>query len=142
MRALLDVSVLLAAFDTGHIFHARAISWWVANKEQGWASCPLTENGFVRIITQARYPRRVSIADAAAALRSQIAEPGHELWPDDASILDTAMIDHSRLLGPHQLTDVYLLALAVKHSGRLVTLDTAISVQAVKQARKEQLIIF
>jgi toxin-antitoxin system PIN domain toxin len=141
MRALIDVNVLLALFDSGHTFHARALQWWSANKAEGWASCPLTENGYLRIVSQASYPRPVRLADAALHLRTWAVPPLHEFWPDDTSILDAGLIDHTRLLGPKQITDVYLLALAVKHGGRLVTLDTGISVQAVKGARAENSVV-
>ncbi len=141
MRALLDVNVLLALFDSGHTFHARALQWWSANKAEGWASCPLTENVYLRIPSQASDPRPVRLADAALHLRKWAVPPLHEFWPDDTSILDAGLIDHTRLLGPKQITDVYLLALAVKHGGRLVTLDTGISVQAVKGARAENSVV-
>jgi toxin-antitoxin system PIN domain toxin len=141
MRALLDINVLLALFDSGHTFHPRAMQWWSANKGDGWASCPLTENGYLRIVSQASYPRPVRLADAALHLRTWAVPPLHVFWPDDISILDAARIDHTRLLGPKKITDVYLLALAVKHGGRLVTLDTGISVQAVRGADAAHLVI-
>ena len=140
MRALFDVSVLLAAFDPGHIHHERAIRWWVRNGALGWATCPLTENGFLRIISQSGYQRPVSLPDAVRTLRRQIAEGGHEFWPDDLSLLDAARIDYAHLLGPKQITDVYLLALAVKHGGRLVTLDRGISFAVAKGATSDQLV--
>lgn len=140
MRALFDVSMLIAAFDAGHIFHGKAIGWWLDNRENGWASSPLTENGFLRIVTQRSYPRPVRIPDALVALKRQIAEPGHAFWPDDFSVLDPAMIDHRFLLGPSQLTGIYLLGLAVRNGGRLVTFDTAIRVAAVKGASAEHLV--
>ena len=140
MRALFDVSMLIAAFDAGHIFHDKAIGWWLDNRENGWASSTLTENCFLRIVTQRSYPRPVLLPDALATLRKQIAEPGHAFWPDDFSVLDPAMIDHRFLLGPGQLTDIYLLGLAVRNGGRLVTFDTAIRVAAVKGASAEHLV--
>ena len=140
MRALFDVSVLLAAFDAGHIHHERAMRWWARNGALGWATCPLTENGFLRIISQPRYQRSVPLPDALLTLRTQIAEGGHEFWPDDLSLLDAARIDYAHLLGPKQITDVYLLALAVKHGGRLITLDRGISVAVAKGATSEHLV--
>jgi toxin-antitoxin system PIN domain toxin len=141
MRALLDINVLLALFDSGHTFHARALRWWSANKDEGWASCPLTENGYLRIVSQASYPRPVRLADATLHLRTWAVPPLHAFWPDDVSILDAGMIDYTRLLSPKKITDVYLLALAVKHGGRLVTLDTGISVKAVRGAEAGQLVV-
>lgn len=141
MRALLDINMLLALFDSGHLFHRRALHWWSENKAAGWASCPLTENGYLRVVSQNSYPRPAKLADAALQLRTWASPPLHEFWPDDVSILDAARIDYARLLTPKKITDVYLLALAVKHGGRLVTLDTGISVQAARSARAEQLVI-
>ncbi len=141
MRALLDINILLALFDSGHLFHGRAVKWWGESKASGWASCPLTENGYLRIVSQASYPRPVRLADAALQLRQWAVPPLHEFWPDDVSILDATRIDYSRLLSPKKITDVYLLALAVKHGGRLVTLDTGISVKAVRGAEEGQLVV-
>lgn len=141
MRALFDVSMLLALFDSGHVHHARALDWWKAERERGWASCPISQHGFLRIVSQPSYPRPVVLATAVAALERQIGAGGHEFWPDDVAILDTARVDRSRLLGPRQLTDVYLLALAVKHGGRLVTLDRGITRAAVRGAEPQHLVM-
>jgi toxin-antitoxin system PIN domain toxin len=141
MRALLDINMLLALFDRGHLFHSRALGWWSRNKADGWANCPLTENGYLRVVPQASYPRPAKLADAAVQLRAWAVPPLHAFWPDDVSILDGALIDHSRLLSPKRISDVYLLAIVVNHGGRLVTLDTGISVEAVKGARREQLVV-
>lgn len=131
-RALLDISVLLPLFDPGHIHHQTARAWW--GEGSAWASCPLTQNGFVRILSQPGYPRPLSTAEAVFALRSLTALPEHEFWPDDISITDADVFDQGRILGPKQLTDLYLLALAVKHGGRLVTFDRGIPVAAVHGA--------
>ena len=139
MRALLDVNMLLALFDPGHTFHARAQNWWAANERHGWASCPLTENGFLRIICQPSYARPVSFPNARHLLRNWAVPPRHVFWPDDISLLDTTVIDPARPLGPKQLTDVYLLALAVRHGGRLITLDRRISITSVRGATGEHL---
>ena len=141
MRALLDVNVLLALFDPEHLHHARALAWWSASRAEGWASCPLTQNGFVRVISGPRYIRPRSIADAMALLRAQMAQPGHIFWLDDVSIADAQRFDHGRLLGPKQITDVYLLALAVKNDGRLVTFDQSIPVRAVHRAEPRHLAV-
>ncbi len=141
MRALFDVNFLLALLDQEHLFHARARSWWATERQHGWASCPLSQNGFVRIISQRSYLPLRSTSDAIAMLARAIARPDHTFWHDSISLLDTGLIDHSRVLGPRQLTDIYLLALAVHNGGRLVTLDTSISPDAVKGARREHLVV-
>lgn len=141
MRALLDVSVLLPIFDAGHIHHQRAVAWCVANARAGWASCPLTQNGFVRIVCQPRYPRPARMLDALAVLRRQVGEANHEFWPDDVSITDETLFDQAFILGPNQIADVYLLGLAVKHGGRLVTFDRGMPARAVRGAEARHLVV-
>lgn len=141
MRALLDVNMLLALFDTAHTFHGRAQKWWAANEQHGWASCAFTESGFLRIISQPSYARPVPFPNALHLLRTWAVPPRHVCWPADVSLLDPAAIDHARPLGPKQLTDVLLLAIAVRHGGRLVTLDRRISLHNVRGASAEHLIV-
>ncbi len=140
MIALLDVNVLIALMDPKHVHHSRARAWWAAEKDGGWASCPITQNGFLRIVTLAAYPNRLPLPDALLMLRRATALASHVFWPDDLSVLDDAAIDHARLLSPRQITDVYLLGLAVRHGGRLVTLDTGIPRAAARGAEPQQLV--
>lgn len=139
MRALFDINVLLALFDGSHLQHARALDWWSKSMSFGWATSPLTENGYLRIVSQHSYPNPVPLSDAIAVLKRQIAEGGHEFWPDSISIVDIETFDHSHVLGPRQLTDIYLLALAVKNGGRFVTFDRGISLKAVRGASAKHL---
>jgi uncharacterized protein len=141
VRALLDVNILLALSDTKHPHHSRAQQWRTTDSADGWASCPLTQNGFLRISTQRAYSNPVPMPDSFVVLRRLTARPDHQFWPDDLSLLDTTLIDHSCVLSPRHLTDVYLLALAVKHGGRLVTLDTGIALSAARGAKKQQLVM-
>ena len=140
MRALLDVNMLLALFDQAHTFHVRARTWWAANERHGWASSPLTQNGFLRIVSRPSYPRPVPLADALRLLAAWAIPPRHEFWSDEISMLDKEAIDHSRLLGAKQITDVSLLAIAVRHGGRLVTLDRGIPLAAVRGAMPDNLV--
>jgi uncharacterized protein len=141
VRALFDISMLLALLDQDHLRHEHARAWYARERHHGWASCPLSQNGFLRIMSQRSYTGSRSIGDALMILRSATVRAEHEFWPDDVSILDAGLIDYERLLSPKKITDVYLLALAVKHGGRLVTLDTGISVQAVRGATAGQLVV-
>jgi uncharacterized protein len=141
MRGLLDVNVLLALMDRDHIHHQLAMAWWRSDRDYGWASCPLTQNGFVRISCQTDYPGRRTAAHAIAQLRLQLAESAHEFWPDDISIVDAGLFDRSRILGPNRITDAYLLALALKHGGRLVTFDRAIPMAAVLGADERHVLV-
>lgn len=140
MRSLFDVNVLIALLDPGHVHHDATHAWWSGNKTDGWATCPLTENGFLRIVTQPRYPVRLTPAEAIGRLAREIQRPDHEFWPDTLSIADSRVFDDRRILGPNQITDVYLLGLAVKHGGRLVTLDSAVPPGAVKGAAPKHLV--
>lgn len=140
MRSLLDVNVLLALLDGNHLHHQRARRWLDREIDSGWASCALTQNGFVRILSQPSYPGTVSTTTALALLDGACATPHHEFWSCGLSILDTS-IDRAGVLGARQLTDVYLLALAVDHGGRFVTLDTVISRNSVPEATADQLIV-
>jgi toxin-antitoxin system PIN domain toxin len=141
MRALLDVNVLIALLDPDHIFHERAHAWWAANQSHGWASCPLTENGVVRIMSHPGYSRtaRFTPGDLIARLRQFAAATQHEFWPDEVSLRDETVFVANRLHSSRQLTDVYLLALAVAHQSRLATFDEGIPLSVVLQAKPENL---
>lgn len=140
-RALLDVNVLLALLDSDHVDHARAHDWLNANIDAGWASCAITENGFVRVISQPRYPSPITTAHAIELLSRAATGTQHELWPCDMSLLDASAVDPTRVLGPKQVTDVYLLALAVRQGGRLVTFDGGVPLTAVRGATPEHLVV-
>lgn len=140
MRALLDVSVLMALLDTAHVHHMRARTWLQAHIEAGWASCPLTQNGCIRILSQSSYPGSEPPAHVASRLRTATETPWHEFWPDDVSLLDPQSIEWPHVLGSRQLTDVYLLSLAVHRSGCLVTFDRSVSTASVKSARDIHLV--
>lgn len=141
MRALLDVNVLLALFDADHAEHRRARDWLASEIHHGWASCPITQNGFVRIISQPRYPSPIGVWEAATRLGLAVETEHHAFWPCDLSLLDADRIDRTRVHGPRQVTDVYLLALAVHHGGRLVTFDGRIPLEAVPGATPEHLVV-
>ena len=140
-RALLDVNVLLALLDRDHVDHERAHAWLADDVEGGWASCALTENGFVRVLSQPRYPSPVAPTQAIGLLAYAQRTGDHAFWPCDVSLLDAATIDGSRLHGPRQVTDAYLLALAVAHDGRLATFDRSLALSAVPAATAEHLTV-
>lgn len=141
MRALFDVNGLLALFDEAHAFHGPVRVWWHNNQAGGWATCPLTQNGFVRIMSQPRYLQARSTIEAVAALRAGVDQPDHEFWPDDISIANSQLFDPAFILGPGQITDLYLLALAVKNGGRLVTFDRGLPIRAVRSAEARHLVV-
>lgn len=129
---LLDVNVLLALLDPVHVHHEVAHAWF-ATVRVSWASCNLTENGALRIMAHPRYGNAVaSAAVAAELLQALCSQSGHVFWPGDVSLLDSPLVDHSRLLASDQVTDTYLLALAVQHGGRLATFDKRLVTSAVR----------
>ena len=140
MRALLDVNVLIALLDAAHVHHAVARDWLEDNIAGGWASCPITQNGCIRILSQPAYPGAESPAAVAARLAEAAATPWHEFWPDDLSLLDRKILDWRRVLASRQLTDTYLLALAAGHDGCFVTFDRSIPLDAVPGAEPRHLV--
>ncbi len=133
MRALLDINVLIALLDSDHAFHQRSHAWWKTNSQNGWASCPLTENGVVRIMANPAYSKSVRFPPGEIIQRlKQFAQgTNHQFWPDDVSLFDETIFCRDRLHSSRIITDLYLLALAVKHQGCLATFDQAIPISAV-----------
>ena len=127
--------------DENHTHNAAAETWLAGNIHHGWASCPLTRKGCVRILSQPAYPNALSVTDAVTRLRTAISTPHHWFVPDNVSLLDDAVINCRRFSHHRQLTDVYLLALAVEHDCRLVTLDSAISLAAARRADPPSLVV-
>jgi toxin-antitoxin system PIN domain toxin len=131
-RYLLDVNVLIALIDPAHVQHDRAHDWFAAKGKKAWATCPLTENGVLRIVSHPRYTSSPGTPAAVAELMSiLLALGGHEFWPDDVSLLDEKRVDGTHLLDSGQVTDTYLLALARAHGGKLATFDRHLVTDAV-----------
>ena len=140
MRALLDINVLIALHDRDHVHHALAAQWFARNADKGWASCPLTQNGCLRIMSQPAYPGAQPLATLILMLQQSTATPFHALWADDISLLDAAHFQHAHMHGPRQLTDLYLLGLAVKNKACLVSFDARIPLSAVRGASAKHLL--
>lgn len=131
LRALYDVNMLIALFDPLHVRHAAAHAWHGANGHHGWASCPLTQNGLMRIMSQPRYASPQPLASMLQVVRQFSGDVAHSFWPDDLSLAASGILAPEIALTSGMLTDLYLLALAIKHKGRLVTLDSKIALRAV-----------
>jgi toxin-antitoxin system PIN domain toxin len=132
IRFLLDVNVLIALIDPAHVLHDRAHAWFAAKGHKAWATCPLTENGVLRIVGHPRYPNCPgSPAVVAELLKSFRKLSGHVFWPDDISLLDSELLDTTHLLDSAHVTDSYLLALACAHEGQLATFDQRIPADPV-----------
>lgn len=136
---LLDVNVLISLLDSAHEHHARAIAWFrTVAAVEGWATSPITENGFIRIVSNVSYPNlRLTPALAASSLAQfKSAFPKiHHFWADEISLTDPDLFDLSILTGSRQTTDAYLAGLAFRKGGRLVTLDGGIGWRSVRGAR-------
>ena len=125
--ALLDVNVLLAIVWSSHIHSSIARRWLAANKGTSWATCPLTEAGFVRLTAQPQIiGSRVSVLEAISALDTIRTFPGHTFWPRLSSLTELLPEIRERLAGHRQVTDALLLDLAIRQEGRLVTLDRSV----------------
>jgi toxin-antitoxin system PIN domain toxin len=124
MANLLDVNLLVALAWPNHVHHQKALGWFQRNQAEGWATCPLTESGFVRvssnvaIVPEARTPREVILL-----LRHIVALPHHEFWHDEISFASSVSLAEILLVGHRQVTDAHLLMLALQRGGRLATLD-------------------
>lgn len=143
MRALLDVNVIIALLDPDHAFHERAHAWWAANLKRGWASCPLTENGAVRVMSHPNYSAKMQFtpADLIGRLQKFAMQSNHEFWPDKISLRDGEIFSREKFHSSRQLTDLYLLALAVENHGRLVTFDRGIPLSCVLHAQPANLCV-
>ncbi len=139
MRALLDVNVLIALLDQDHAMHTEAVRWFEA-AGNGWASCPITQNGCVRVMSHRNYPNPLKVGAIMERLAEAMATAEHEFWPDEISLLDSRIADRSRIHGPRQVTDLYLLALAVHRDGCFVSFDASIPRTAIRGAESRHLI--
>ena len=140
-RALLDVNVLIALFHPEHVHHQIAHDWLADQEPAGWATCPLTENGFLRILTNPRGPVQEGRAEVLASLNALCAHTQHEFWPDAVSLRDDTLFDPQVHVSYLQLTDVYLLGLATRMGGTLATFDASIPLRAIKGATRDALCV-
>ena len=137
---LLDVNVLVALFDPDHVHHDLAHDWFADNRARGWATCGVTENGFVRVVANPAYGSVVNRpTELVARLRQLCGVAGHQFWTDAVSLRDETLFDCSRVGGHRQLTDVYLLGLAQRKGGSLATFDRTVPLGAVVGARRDLL---
>ena len=135
MVSLLDVNFLVAIFHSRHAHHEAAHQWFDANATEGWATCPVTISGAIRVLSN----HGVGLPDARPAevarrLRIFCQHPNHEFWSEGISLLDADLFELDFQQGYQQTTDIYLLGLAVGYEARLVTFDTRLSMRAVKDA--------
>jgi len=139
---LLDVNVVVALFDPEHIHHEPAHRWFGSVRKSGWATCPITENGVIRILSNPAYgANHESTERIVERLRAFRGSGFHQFWPDALSLCDGSIFAAPLPVGHRQITDIYLLGLAKHHGGRLATFDRTIPIGALKRARAEDLVI-
>lgn len=132
--SLLDLNLLIALAWPSHIHHHIAQAWFSKNASSGWATCPMTQCGFVRISSNKKIiPEAVTPKEALALLKEVLKHKAHTFWEDDIGILDDH-IPSQLLIGHRQITDAYLLGLAIRQGGRLVTLDGGLSALLTTQS--------
>ena len=125
---LLDTNMLIALLWPSHVQHDLAAKWFGRHRAKGWATCPLTEVGFVRIVSNPAFSRdAVTPREAASLLAANTSASDHELWPDELAFAEASAFAGARLVGHQQVTDAYLLGLALHRGGVLATLDQRIT---------------
>ena len=131
MTFLLDVNALIALVHANHVSHLRVKRWFQKVGAEQWATCPLTEASFVRIVSNPKFSEHsIEIGEAMQMLGILWNLPGHQFWTMELSFNDAVSPVVERLFGHQQVTDAYLLGMAIKKNGRLVTLDKAIKTLA------------
>jgi toxin-antitoxin system PIN domain toxin len=124
---LLDVNVLIALLWPAHEGHSRAQHWFDKNSRAGWATCSFTQAAFVRIVTNPAFSSdAVTPQEAVKLLSSNLDNPSHRFWGDEISFVQAVQPFERRLKGHQQVTDAYLLGLAIHKKGKLATMDRAV----------------
>ena len=132
---LLDANTLIALAWPEHEFHERVGRWFARHSKSGWATCPITQAAFVRILSNPAFsPNALSPANALRVLETNLSLPNHEFWPDSIAVPDALGAVGTRLRGHQQITDAYLLGLALHHRGKLATMDEGIVAWGVEGA--------
>lgn len=124
---LLDVNLLISLSWPDHTLHFLARKWFAKNSSRGWATCPLVQAGFVRIVSNPAFSARsVSVQEAIDGLRASLQDPAHQFWPDSISLSEALLLIRGKVSSHQQITDAYLVALAIHNRGKLATLDRGI----------------
>ena len=139
---LLDVNVLVALVRPQQPQHRKAIEWFRSIRGSHWATCPLTEAGLVRIASKPQFTTvKLTVSDVVTMLTELMKLPGHRFWPIDFGFAEAAAGFEGRFFGHQQVTDLYLLSLAIKHKAMLATFDQGIAALAGTEYRKHLLLL-
>lgn len=141
-RYLLDVNVLIALVDPAHVQHDAVHEWFGRTGHKAFATCPITENGLLRIVGHPRYPNSPGppsvVAEALTAIR---ALPGHAFWPDSISLAESELVEPGLLSSHARVTDGYLLALSKANRGQLATMDRKLATEVVAEGKNSLALI-
>lgn len=139
---LLDTNLLIALLWPSHEQHELAVRWFRRHRAQGWSTCPFTETGFIRIVSNPAFSRDAVLPrEASKVLSANTAAADHTFWPDDAPFAEVAAFAGVRLIGHQQVTDAYLLGLAIRRGGALATLDQRIAALAVPDSAEQGAVV-
>jgi len=139
---LLDANVLIAMMWPAHAAHVKVQRWLSTRAAEKWASCPMTQAAFVRIVSNPAFsPNALTPANALALLRSNLEHHGHEFWRDEIQLTEAVELTQAKLVGHQQITDAYLLGLAGRKKGKLVTLDRNVPALMAQTAEKRDLVV-
>jgi toxin-antitoxin system PIN domain toxin len=140
MAALFDVNALIALVDRDHVGHDPMHRWFAAHANKGWATCSITENGLVRVLSQPAYPSGqrppAEVIQVLRALKTAYRQV-HEFWADDVSLSDESLFDTAHITGSRQVTDAYLLGLAARRKQRVVSFDRSLPWQAIRNGSQQ-----
>jgi toxin-antitoxin system PIN domain toxin len=138
---LLDVNVLIAMAWPTHRAHEKVQEWLARHAREGWATCPLTQTGFVRILSNPAFsPNALTPAHALALLQANIGHPAHRFWADELSLIQALEPLNPRLAGHQQVTNAYLLGLAMHKKGKLATMDRAVLALLPEKSRERDFV--
>ena len=140
MTVLLDVNALIALVDSDHVGYEAMHRWYAAHGTGGWATCPLTENGMVRVLSQPSYAsgqRTPSQAIGLLRVLKEAAGDAYEFWADDVSLSDASLFEADYIIGAKQVADAYLLGLAARRGGKLVSFDRSLPWQAIRDGSRD-----
>jgi len=133
--------VIIAIIDAQHVDHRRAKGWFESTDDLHWLSCPITQNGVIRILSNPRYSASITLSRAMRSLRILLTRGQHQFVSDSISILDPDIVDSNHLLSHNQTTDTCLLALAAAHNASLATFDKRLVATAVLSEKKSVYLI-
>lgn len=140
-KYLLDVNVLIALVHAGHVHHKIALDWFLKNHENIWATCPITEDGLIRIMSNpkflSKYDRPIEVVEHFKLIKERF--PNHEFFPNEISLIENDILNLPLIVSPKYLTDAYLLATAYKNEAKLATLDKGITKNWLKDKNADSI---